>query len=73
MNDFPRLRRDVLMVLIGATIAALFGILVAYPQLLATTRENTVRIESNEKQIERLWEAHEVRHKTPAFDGGNEP
>ena len=73
MKDFPRLRRDVLMVLIGATIAALFGILVAYPQLMASTRENAARIESNERQIERLWDAHEVQHKTPTPEGDPEP
>ena len=61
------------MLLIGASIAAFFGILVAYPQILANSRENAVRIESNEKQIERLWEAHEIQHKTPTPNRGSDP
>ena len=61
------------MLLIGAAIAAFFGILVAYPQILASSRENAVRIEANEKQFERLWEVHEVQHKTQTPDGGHEP
>lgn len=72
MNDTPRIRRDVLMLLIGAAIATIFGILVAYPQILADSRENAANIESNKRQIERLWDAHEVWHKTPTSDGDSE-
>ena len=61
--------RDVLILLIGAAIGALFGILVAYPQILASTRENAARIELNEKRIEMLMEAHEIRHITPTAQG----
>ena len=60
------------MLLIGAAIAAVFAILVAYPQMLADSRENAARIESNERQIERLWSAHEVGHKEQDTDGGPE-
>ena len=69
MADRPRIGRDVLMILIGAALAALFGIVVAYPALLANTRENATRIDANEKQIERLWDAHQVGHDTPTLGG----
>ena len=59
------------MLLIGAAIGALFGILVAYPEMLASSRENAARIENNEKQIKLLWEAHQVQHETATPDGGS--
>ena len=61
--------REVLLVLIGAAIGVLFGILVAYPQILANSRENAARIESNKEQIELLWDAHQIQHITPTADG----
>ena len=69
MVDKPRIGRDVLMVLVGAALAALFGIAVAYPALLANTQENAARIDANEKQIERLWDSHQIGHETPTPDG----
>ena len=51
-----------LMLLIGAAIGVVFTIVVAYPSLLAESRENSARIEANKEQIERLWEAHEITH-----------
>ena len=33
MNNRPRIGRDVLMLLIGAAIAAIFAVMVAYPEL----------------------------------------
>ena len=71
MDDKPRIVRDALMLLVGAVIAALFGILVAYPRLLANSRENAARIEANATQIELLWEAHEIRHETTTPNGGS--
>ena len=56
------------ILLVGAAIGVLFGVLVAYPEMLASSRENKARIDSNEKQIERLWDAHEIWHKTPSPD-----
>ena len=64
------MRRDALMLLIGAAIGALFGILVAYPEMLASTRENAARIDNNDKQIDLLWQAHELQHKMETRDGG---
>jgi hypothetical protein len=64
MNENRGIRRDALMLLIGAAIGALFGILVAYPEMLASSRENSARIDNNQKQIELLWEAHQVQHET---------
>ena len=63
------IRREILVLLIGAAIGVLFGVLVAYPEMLANSRENRARIESNEKQIEQLWDAHEISHKTPESGG----
>ncbi len=62
--------REILLLLIGASIGVLFGILVAYPQILANSRENAVRIESNKEQIELLWDAHRIQHITPTAEGG---
>ena len=59
-----RIRRDILLLLVGAAIATIFAILVAYPEILASSRENAARIEANGKQIELLWEAHAVSHTT---------
>ena len=69
MKDTPRIRRDVVLLLIGAAVGVLFGILVAYPEILSTTRENAARIEANEKQIERLLAAHEIQHRNLDSDG----
>lgn len=69
MKDAPRIRRDVVLLLIGAAVGVLFGILVAYPEILSNTRENSARIEANEKQIERLLEAHEIQHRNLGSDG----
>ena len=64
-----RIPRDIAMLLIGAAIGTLFGILVAYPEMLASTRENAVGIESNKQQIELLWEAHTIEHQLSDVDG----
>ncbi len=60
------------MLLVGAAVGVLFGILVAYPELLANSRENAARIESNREQIELLWGAHQIRHETVTPDGVSE-
>ena len=62
--------REVIIFFIGAAISVLFGILVLYPEVLARSRENAARIESNREQIEMLWDAHEIRHETPTKNGG---
>lgn len=67
MNN--RIPRDIAMLLIGAAIATIFGILVAYPEMLASTRENAVSIESNKQQIELLWEAHSIEHHGQGVEG----
>ena len=72
MYDRSRIGRDVIILLIGATVATIFAVLVAYPGLLADSRANTARIESNSAQIELLWEAHEIRHRASTSDGGEE-
>jgi hypothetical protein len=72
MFNGQNIRREVIILLIGAAIGVLFGVLVAYPEMLANTRENAARIESNEKQIERLWEAHEISHSPPEVGTGQE-
>ena len=54
MYDRSRIGRDVIILLIGATVATIFAVLVAYPGLLADSRANTARIESNSAQIELL-------------------
>ena len=69
MNDRPRIARDALMLLIGAGIGALFGVFVAYPELVANSKENAARIESNQSQIMLLWEAHRIEHETTSTDG----
>ena len=69
MLDRPRIGRDVLMILIGAALAALFGIVVAYPALLANTQENAARIDSNQRQIGRLLDAHDIGHEMPTPRG----
>ena len=69
MSNF---RRDLVMILIGAVIAAVFGIVIAYPALLAESKENAARIESNRKQIELLWDAHQVSHDAKAVEQGAE-
>ena len=72
MRDRSRIGRDVMIILFGAAIGTLFTILVAYPELLANSRANSARIESNSAQIELLWEAHEIRHQPSTSDGGKE-
>ena len=72
MNDRSRIGRDALMLLIGAGIGALFGVFVAYPELVANSKENAARIESNERHIELLWEAHKIEHEPATTDGGTE-
>ena len=57
------------MVLIGAAVTVAFAILVAYPALLANVRENTARIDANEKHIDLLWESHQVQHEIPGGAG----
>ena len=71
MNDRPRIGRDALMLIIGAAIGALFGVFVAYPELVANSKENAARIESNQQQIELLWEAHQIEHEAKT-EGGTE-
>lgn len=73
MNDRLRIVRDVLMLLTGAAIGALFAVLIAYPELLGDVRENTARIESNQAQIALLWEAHHLDHEPTMSDGGTAP
>ena len=62
--------REIIVLLIGAAIGVLFGILVLYPEVLARSRENAARIESNQEQIEMLWDAHQIQHETPTAGGG---
>ena len=70
MLDRGSIRRDLMMIFAGAAIGVLFGILVAYPQVLARSSENEARIESNKDQIELLWDAHQIQHVTPTAGGG---
>ena len=71
MDNSPRIVRDALMLVVGAAMAAVFGILVAYPAMLANSRENAARIEANQQQIELLWEAHQIQHETTSLNGGS--
>lgn len=73
MNDRPRIGRDVLLLLIGAAIGAIFAVLVAYPELLASSKENSARIDANKAQIELIWDAHYVDHEATMPDGGTAP
>lgn len=57
------------MLLIGAAIVAVFAIVVAYPAVLANTRENAARIDANESRVERLLDAHQIEHGTPTQNG----
>ena len=66
-------RRDIIVLLIGAAIGTLFGILVAYPEMLASPRENAARIKANEHQIQLLWDAHSIEHTTLTPDGAPSP
>ena len=68
--NVSRIRRDVLLLLIGAAMGTLFGILVAYPEMLASTRENAARIDANQQQIEVLQDVHPIQHKSPISDEG---
>ena len=43
--------------------------MVAYPELLANSKENAARIAANEDKIALLWEAHRLEHE-PAIPGG---
>ena len=70
MFEKDSIGRSVLLLLIGAAITTIFWILIAYPTLLANSRENAVRIEVNEERIQLLWEAHYIRHDPPTRDGG---
>ena len=65
MRERSRLGRDVVMFVVGAAIATIFAILVAYPEVLAKSRENSALISSNEEQIELLWNAHSIVHLEP--------
>ena len=69
MNSGRGIRRDAVVLLIGAAIGVVFGVFVAYPEMLASTRENAARIENNEKHIQLLWEAHQVHHETTTPTG----
>lgn len=73
MNYGSRFVRDLLMLLTGAAVGALFAVLIAYPELLGDVRENTARIEANQTQIALLWEAHQVEHEPTTPDGGSAP
>ena len=58
-----RFGRDLVMLIVGAVVAALFAIVIAYPEILAKSRENAALIEANKEQIELLWGAHIVQHE----------
>ena len=72
MLDRSRLGRDLIMLIVGAVVAALFAIVVAYPEILAKSRENTVLIEANKEHIELLWGAHNVKHEGPVVEESKE-
>ena len=72
MLDRSRLGRDLIMLIVGAVVAALFAIVVAYPEILAKSRENAVLIEANKEQIELLWGAHNVKHEGPVVEESKE-
>ena len=62
MINMSSIRRDIVLLVIGAAVGTAFGLLVAYPELLGTSRENSARIDNNRVQIELLWEAHDIEH-----------
>ena len=62
-----RFGRDLIMLIVGAVVAALFAIVIAYPEILAKSRENAALIEANKEQIELLWSAHSVQHDSPSL------
>ena len=73
MNNVPIIGRNVPLLLIGAAIGAIFTVMVAYPELLASTKENAARIAANEDKIALLGEAHRLEHKPPIPGGGTGP
>ena len=70
MFEKDSIGRTVLLIFIGTLIGTIFGLLVAYPTLLADSRENAARIEANKERIDLLWEAHYIEHDPPTKDGG---
>ena len=64
--NLSRFLRDALMFVVGTAIGTMFAILVAYPEILATSRENTARIEANKEHINLLWDAHRIEHDQAA-------
>ena len=69
MFDKESLGRAIILLIIGAAVGTIFGLLIAYPALLAESRENAARIESNKERIEQLWEAHYIQHDLPTKNG----
>ena len=55
--------KNAALLVIGAGIGVVFGLLVAYPELVATPKENRAQIEANKAQIERLLDAHKISHE----------
>ncbi len=70
MFDRESIGRAIILLIIGAAVGTIFGLLIAYPALLAESRENAVRIEANKERIDLLWEAHYIQHDPPTRNGG---
>ena len=69
MFDKESLGRAIILLIIGAAVGTIFGLLIAYPALLAETRENSARIEANKERVELLWEAHYIHHDPSTKNG----
>ena len=63
MTSLSHFWRNVLLLIIGAATATMFGVFVAYPELLSKPRENAAKIAALEKNVERLLEAHPLAHE----------
>ena len=57
------------LVALGALLGAFFTGIIVYGEVKEEFAENRVKIEANEAQIDRLWDAHSIRHDTA---GGGE-
>ena len=58
----PTFLKSIGLMVIGTAIAAFFGIVIIYPELLASSKENAANIKANTDKIERLWDAHQISH-----------
>ena len=56
------------LVVLGALLGAFFTGIIVYGEVKEEFAKNRAKIEANESQIDRLWDAHSIGHGTA--DGG---